>query len=84
MNPNDEREYTDYDMPQIEEYGDEDREYTHPEEYVDDEPPGMTDVEADADARHDLTRLVMGEGHNDEVLAAMRETDKSGALNHAE
>jgi len=36
MNPNDEREYTDYDMPQI-------------EEYVDDEPPGMTDVEADAD-----------------------------------
>ena len=49
MNPNDEREYTDYDMPQIEEYGDEDREYTHPEEYVDDEPTDMTDVEADAD-----------------------------------
>ena len=34
----------------------------------------------DADARHDLTRNVMGEGHNDEVLAAMRVTDKLRAL----
>ena len=34
----------------------------------------------DADARHDLTRTVMGEDHNDEVLKAMRATDKSGAL----
>ena len=35
----------------------------------------------DADARHDLTRLVMGDGNNDEVLKAMQATDALGALN---
>jgi hypothetical protein len=35
----------------------------------------------DADSRHDLTRLVMGDGNNDEVLKAMQSTDALGALN---
>ena len=34
----------------------------------------------DADARHDLTRTVMGDGNNDEVLAAMRATDAAKVL----
>ena len=34
----------------------------------------------DADARHDLTRNVMGDGHNDDVLRAMTATNAAGAL----
>lgn len=37
----------------------------------------MAEVRAwrQADARHDLTRNVMGDGHNDDVLRAMAATD---------
>ena len=34
----------------------------------------------DADARHDLTRNVMGDGHNDDVLRTMAVTDAAKAL----
>lgn len=51
------------------------------EMHIDDQAEMMARLRAevrawrDADARHDLTRNVMGDGHNDDVLRAMAATD---------